>query len=206
MLAFQVVSAGSSVGASSVASVASSSSTSVSCPPPDRVGSAVQTYAGHTIKPHARGQQLFAAAADANVASQPDSYPYRATWSDTAVEAEIEAGIERHRKADAALLFVDANGSPVTDIEVRVEQISHAFLFGANLFVLGQLKTPELNHRYEAAFTKLFNQATVPFYWVDLEPEEGKLRFDERSAYRWRRPPTDPRARCSPRRRRRRRR
>lgn len=139
----------------------------------------------------ALGQQLFAAAADANVASQPDSYPYRATWRDTNVEADIEAGIERHRKADAALEFVDANGRPVADREVRVEQISHAFLFGANLFVLGQLKTPELNHRYEAAFLRLFNQATVPFYWVDLEPEEGKLRFDERSAYRWRRPPPD---------------
>jgi endo-1,4-beta-xylanase len=139
----------------------------------------------------ALGQQLFAAASDANVASQPDSYPYRAAWSNPAVAAEIEAGIERHRKADAALQFVDANGRLVADIEVRVEQISHAFLFGANLFVLGQLKTPELNHRYETAFTKLFNQATLPFYWVDLELEEGKLRFDERSSYRWRRPPPD---------------
>jgi len=56
---------------------------------------------------------------------------------------------------------------------------------------LHQLPTAELNRKYEAAFTKLFNFATLPFYWRELEPQQGKLRFKEGSDSIWRRPPPD---------------
>jgi GH35 family endo-1,4-beta-xylanase len=49
----------------------------------------------------------------------------------------------------------------------------------------------EKNQAYEDAFLKLFNFATVAFYWDDLEPEPGRLRFTEGSSYIWRRPPPD---------------
>ncbi|MBM3333173.1 endo-1,4-beta-xylanase, partial [Candidatus Sumerlaeota bacterium] len=63
--------------------------------------------------------------------------------------------------------------------------------FGCNAFVLGQLKTDETNRRYEEAFAKLFNFATVPFYWEGAEPVRGELRYEEGSRDIWRRPPTD---------------
>jgi len=47
---------------------------------------------------------------------------------------------------------------------VKISQKSHEFLFGCNIFVLGQMK--ERNEAYEEAFLKLFNFATAAFYWT----------------------------------------
>jgi GH35 family endo-1,4-beta-xylanase len=57
--------------------------------------------------------------------------------------------------------------------------------------MLGGFPTPEQNRQFEAAFTALFNYATVPFYWSDLEPEPGKPRFAKDSPPIYRRPPPD---------------
>ncbi len=116
---------------------------------------------------------------------------FRAVWTAPEVVQKIDAGIEQHRKGDAVILVVDKEGSPLRDIQVSAAQKSHAFLFGANLFVLGQLATPELNAGYEQAFTRIFNFASLPFYWGDLEPERGKPRFGKDAPYIWRRPPPD---------------
>ncbi|HOD52041.1 MAG TPA: endo-1,4-beta-xylanase [Candidatus Hydrogenedentes bacterium] len=115
----------------------------------------------------------------------------RARWSNAEMMQRIDAGIERHRKGDMAVQVLDKEGRPVSGAEVTAVQKTHAFLFGANLFVLGQLATPELNAKYERAFTGIFNFASIPFYWKDLEPEPGVPRFAESAPYIWRRPPPD---------------
>ena len=120
-------------------------------------------------------------------AELPDTYLKR--WEDPAVQKRIEDGIERNRKSDVLLQIVNPDGCPVAGADVRITQNSHEFLFGCNIFVLGQMK--ERNKPYEDAFLKLFNFATAPFYWDDLEPEQGKPRFAEGSPYIWRRPPPD---------------
>ncbi|MCX6906947.1 MAG: endo-1,4-beta-xylanase, partial [Verrucomicrobia bacterium] len=94
-----------------------------------------------------------------------------------------------HRKGDATIEVVGKDGKSLANATVEVRQQTHEFLFGCNLFVLDQLPTPELNAKYERAFTNLFNFATLPFYWRDLEPEQGKHRFAENSPRIWRRPP-----------------
>lgn len=116
---------------------------------------------------------------------------YRELWNDPYVVSRIEKDIEQYRKADAAVRIVDALGQPIAGARVKAEQLTHEFLFGCNLFVLGQLATPELNAKYEESFTRVFNFATLPFYWGDLEPELGKPRFTEGASYIWRRPPPD---------------
>lgn len=116
---------------------------------------------------------------------------FRQLWNDPEVTARIEQDIEQYRKADAVLQVVDSQGTSIPDAKVTIEQQTHEFLFGCNLFVLDQLQSPELNAKYERAFTRIFNFATIPFYWGDLEPEQGKPRFAEGSAYIWRRPPPD---------------
>ncbi len=116
---------------------------------------------------------------------------FQKAWNDPALVKQIDDNIERYRKGDAVLEIVDAHGVPVCGAKVKIEQKTHEFLFGCNAFVLGQLDTQELNRKYEAAFLKLFNSATVPFYWGDLEPEQGKPRFEEGSSRIWRRPPPD---------------
>lgn len=103
------------------------------------------------------------------------------------VQSEIDRDIEKNRKADAILML---NLKPGTI--VKVEQISHEFLFGGNIFLFGDLKTVEKNARYESTFGILFNAATIPFYWKTLEPEMGKPRYEEGSSYEYRRPPPDP--------------
>lgn len=127
-----------------------------------------------------------------SVAAQADSLDaYRKLWRDPAVNERIERNIERYRKSGAAIDVVDAAGKPVSGARVEVRQTGHEFLFGCNAFVLGQLETPGLNRRYEEAFVKLFNFATVPFYWEGTEPVQGELRYTEPARDIWRRPPPE---------------
>ena len=120
-------------------------------------------------------------------AGVPESY--RRLWSDRGVVQRIDQGIERNRKGDAVVEVVDKDGKPAAGAALEIQQKTHEFLFGCNAFVLGQLG--ENNAKYEAAFAKLFNFATVPFYWEGTEPTQGGLRYAEGSPDRWRRPPAD---------------
>jgi GH35 family endo-1,4-beta-xylanase len=122
-------------------------------------------------------------------AAAPESY--RKLWRDPAMADRIDQSIEKHRKGDATVEVVDAAGKPVPAAKVELRQTGHEFLFGCNAFVLGQLKPEEMNRRYEDAFARVFNFATVPFYWEGTEPARGELRYAEGSRDIWRRPPPD---------------
>ena len=117
------------------------------------------------------------------------------------VQAEIDRDIEKYRKADTIV----SGFSPYS--EVKVEQISHEFIFGAHIFNFDQLGSDEANKKYKELYGTLFNSATIPFYWQAFEPEEGKLRFEAeykdsaefwnnvaepKNEAHWRRPATDP--------------
>ena len=97
---------------------------------------------------------------------------YEKHWS-PALNAEIDARIERVRKADAVAEGF-APGS-----EVRVDQTTSEFTFGCNIFNFDQLGDDAQDAEYKRAFQPggLFNAATVPFYWKDMEPECGRIRF-----------------------------
>lgn len=144
----------------------------------------VLTIAALLLLPLAR---LHATDGPASATATPESYQKQ--WRDPAVLKRIEDNTEKYRKGDLVLELVDGAGKPLTGAEVTVRQTSHEFLFGCNAFVLGQLK--ELNSRYEEGFVRLFNFATVPFYWEGTEPEKGELRYKEGARDIWRRPPPD---------------
>ncbi len=129
---------------------------------------------------------LLAAAAQA---ATPDVY--RNLWRDPALNERIERNIEKYRKGDATIEVKDAAGKPFSGAKVELRQTGHEFLFGCNAFVLGQLDTPDKERRYEEAFSKLFNFATVPFYWEGTEPTQGELRYSEPARDIWRRPPPE---------------
>jgi len=119
--------------------------------------------------------------------SQIMSDAYNKIWS-AEVQQGIDERIEKNRKADVVLKIQDIkSGSQVT-----VEQLSHDFVFGSNIFLFGQFENTKENAKYEALFTDLFNAATVPFYWKTLEPKRGELRFSKNSSHIYRRPPVDP--------------
>ena len=126
---------------------------------------------------------------------------YWEIWNDQ-VQAKIDADIEKYRKADA-LVEVDAPAGT----EVKIEQLSHAFFFGAHIFNFNQLGKKEWNDRYKELYGTLFNSATVAFYWRTLEPYPYANRVEERyedtenfwnscpqpkDQPHWRRPAPDP--------------
>jgi GH35 family endo-1,4-beta-xylanase len=128
----------------------------------------------------------------AQVAAPGIPEEYRRQWADPAMAERIDRGIEKHRKGDLTVELSGPDGKPAAGVRVEVEQKTHEFLFGCNLFVLGQLETAELNRRYEEGFLRLFNFATIPFYWEGTEPAKGELRYAEGGRFMWRRPPPDP--------------
>lgn len=95
-------------------------------------------------------------------------------WSEREIELLEGAAerIERYRKGDATVLVVNAAGTPVTDAVVHMDMLRHDFLFGANLFMLN--RAGSLNQAYGEAFARLFNYATLPFYWPDYERVQGR--------------------------------
>ena len=130
------------------------------------------------------------------------SAAYWAHWNPE-VQARIDTDIIQHRQAEAAVVLKDVK--PGT--EVKVEQLTHAFIFGAHIFNFNQLGTTERNRKYKELFGTLFNSATIAFYWKKFEMEPGQPRFEEAErdteAYwnavkepktqpHWRRPATDP--------------
>lgn len=108
-----------------------------------------------------------------------------------ATEGRIAEGIERYRKGEATLTVTAEDGTPLIGAKVTARQLTHEFRFGANLFMLDELETPEKNRAYKAQFASLFNMATLPFYWRDLEPAPGRLRLSKDSERIYRRPPID---------------
>ena len=106
-------------------------------------------------------------------------------------EKRVAEGIEAHRKGNAEILLTDKDGKRLAGARIRAVQRSHEFRFGANLFMLDELETEEKNRKYKEYFANVFNIATLPFYWRDLEPTEGNCRFAKDSERIYRRPSID---------------
>ncbi len=107
------------------------------------------------------------------------------------VDARCARDIEAYRKGDARITLTDAAGKPLVGKQVRVTQRGHDFKYGANIFMLDEFSEKWENDAYREMFAKYFNLATVPFYWQDLEVEEGKPRFAADSPKVYRRPAPD---------------
>ena len=107
------------------------------------------------------------------------------------VNEKVSDGIERYRKGDATVTVVDKKGKPIPNAKIKVTQKSHEFRFGANLFMLDELESPEKNETYKKRFADVFNMATLPFYWDTLEPQKGNPRYAKDSMKIYRRPAPD---------------
>lgn len=102
------------------------------------------------------------------------SEAYRNLWNPE-VQAKIDRDIDQNRKADAVLQLKDVTKGT----EVKVEQLSHDFIFGAHIFNFNQLGKTEYNQKYKDLFGTLFNSATIAFYWKKFEMQPNRLRFKE---------------------------
>ncbi len=119
------------------------------------------------------------------------------------VQSKIDRDIEQNRKANAVCHLSDVKKGT----EVKVEQISHDFIFGAHIFNFNQLGSHELNEKYKNLYGTLFNSATIAFYWKKFEMQPGQPRFkgefrdteeywncvkEPKKEAHWRRPASDP--------------
>jgi len=112
--------------------------------------------------------------------------PTLASAKELAVEAQktedaalekARQDIETHRKGNAVVRVVGADGKPVAGAKVTAELTRHDFLFGCNIYMFDRYKTPERNEAYKRRFRELLNYATTGFYWRGYEPERGKLQY-----------------------------
>ena len=117
-------------------------------------------------------------------AGAPD--PTLASAKELAVEAQktedaalekARQDIEKHRRGDAVVRVVDADGKPVAAAKVTVELTRHDFLFGCNIYMFDRYKTAAENEAYKRRFRELLNYATTGFYWRGYEPERGKPQY-----------------------------
>ena len=92
--------------------------------------------------------------------------------------AESTNRIEQHRKENVQIKVLDAGGKPVSGTEVHLEQNSHEFLFGSNIFLWGRGRTEEQTKAYKDRYAALFNFATLAYYWPSYEAERGKPNHD----------------------------
>lgn len=107
-------------------------------------------------------------------------------------DARVKAGIEANRKGPMLFTFKDEAGKILENVHVKVVQKTHDFKYGADIFMLDEIgDSKEKNEAYKEHFAAAFNLATVPFYWKDIEPEEGKTRYAKDSPKIYRRPPPD---------------
>lgn len=85
-----------------------------------------------------------------------------------------------HRKVKKTIKVMDANGNPVSNVKVRVKQKKHKFLFGCGAFdfIPYVMEGDDEHKEIVEGWLDLFNYGTLPFYWGQYEPEEGKPHKD----------------------------
>lgn len=91
-----------------------------------------------------------------------------------------------HRRSHRVLTLRRPDGAPLADAEVTVEQTRHQFGFGCIGFDFLPLHSGEAAPAEAERLTALadqwldvFNWTTLPFYWGQFEPEQGKPRTEE---------------------------
>ncbi len=110
---------------------------------------------------------------------------------DSETDFRIKYCTEMYRKGFGHFVLRDSSGAELSGAKVTLKQKGHEYKFGCNAFMIDSFPEDEQNRQYEETFASLFNLAVVPFYWSDLEPEQGKPRFTKDSPFVYRRPAPD---------------
>ena len=95
---------------------------------------------------------------------------------EAAILAETDARIIKNRTGTIRVQVLDKNGKPAANTKIRLEHARHIFKFGAayhQQFPVERAPENEIEQRHMDAFLKLFNYATVTFYWNQYEPQQG---------------------------------
>ena len=105
----------------------------------------------------------------------------------------MDNDVKKNRTNAVTITILKADGTPLANQEVTIEQTNHKFLFGTAAFDLVPLTNGEYSgEKKERAeqradkLTALFNAATLPFYWARFEPQRGKPMTEQlKNAAKW---------------------
>ena len=128
---------------------------------------------------------------DKTMVNRTDTLLSRFRAAENEIDDRLAHTIRYDRTGRGEITVVDKDGHPVENARIHVTLRDHDFKLGANIFMLDEFESAEKNRIYRDVFADTFNLATVPFYWSDLEPEEGKPRFAKDSPHVYRRPAPD---------------
>ena len=88
------------------------------------------------------------------------------------------------RKGTVNLHLTGANGEPLRNARMHIEQTDHDFLFGCGAFDMlraaGDGKDDPFYQERAKEWTDLFNFGTLSFYWGEYEPVEGHPDYENR--------------------------
>src|SRR5512145_214549 len=106
---------------------------------------------------------------------------------------DLDLAIRKNRTANATITL-SHGGVHLSNQAILVQQKSHKFLFGSTwgestiALANGELsgREKDLAERRNENFLRLFNQATLPFYWARFEPQRGQPQTQRiLNAARW---------------------
>ncbi len=84
-----------------------------------------------------------------------------------------------HRKVQKRIRITDKNNLPLSGQEIGIHQKNHTFLFGCGAFdFIPYVMGDESKKQITDSWLEIFNYGTLPFYWGNYEPEEGKPNKD----------------------------
>lgn len=118
------------------------------------------------------------------------SFSYGGREADAAWRATAESQIERYRQSDLQISVMDASGQPVTDAEVHIQMMRHAFTFGTvvnadQLAGVAEDNDEALTASYRRNLKELFN--TVSFdeglRWTSWTKPEAREVMEQALAW-----------------------
>jgi GH35 family endo-1,4-beta-xylanase len=86
---------------------------------------------------------------------------------------QAEDNIEKYRKGDVVIQFLDHEGHVLQNASVEVIQEGHEFLFGCIIFDLIRNENTYREELLKRQFKRIFNLAVFPFYWPGYERAQG---------------------------------
>jgi GH35 family endo-1,4-beta-xylanase len=95
--------------------------------------------------------------------------------------ARAKQNIETYRKGDVSITILDAEGNPVKNATVTINQVTQDFLFG-NLCeeIFSPRISPQDSITFTKRFTDLFNFTEITaIKWAPYEPQQGKTGWQQ---------------------------
>lgn len=90
--------------------------------------------------------------------------------------AKAQERIEQYRMGELAIKVTDANGRPLANVPVHVEQQTSAFTIGSFTGYRVVEDSPD-GEKLRQTYHRLFNRATAPIYWADWGWPNQKDRY-----------------------------